>query len=138
MPRPKRDIQAVADKTINPPASLASSQSIACVKQASGNNLYQVELPSGKLVLVELPARFRSTIWIKRGSFVLTDTGILAERDNKLEGEIVNVVRDEKSWRKMSYWPAEFPKKVAAYGGGSDEDEQGPRMPPPDSEDGES
>lgn len=25
-------------------------------------------------------------------------------RNNKLAGEIVNVVREEKEWRKMSYW----------------------------------
>jgi probable RNA-binding protein EIF1AD len=43
-------------------------------------------------------------VWIKRGSFVVVDTSALADRENKLDGEIVNVVRDEKDWRKMAYW----------------------------------
>ena len=132
MPRPKRDIQAVADETVTPPEILASSQAIARVKQASGNNLYQLELPSGKFVLAELPARFRSTIWIKRGSYVLVDTSTLADRENKLDGQIVNIVRDERKWRKMPYWPLEFKAKTSSYADNSDDD--GPTMPPSDSE----
>ena len=134
MPRPKRDIQAVADETVTPPNILSNSQTIARVKQASGNNLYQLELPSGKAILAELPARFRSTIWIKRGSFVLVDTSTLADRENKLGGEIVNVVREERAWRKTSYWPPEFQAKTSSYVNDSDDDE-GPKMPSSDSED---
>lgn len=133
MPRPKRDINAVAEETITPPDTLPSSNSIAQVKQAAGNNLYQLQLPSGEVLLAELPARFRSTIWIKRGSFVLVDTSALADRSNKIGGEIVNVVRDERSWRKQSYWPAEFAKKASTYG--EDSEDEGPKLPPSDSED---
>jgi probable RNA-binding protein EIF1AD len=132
MPRPKRDIQAVAQETISPPDSLPASQAIARVKQAAGKNLYHLELPAGDVILAELPARFRSTIWIKRGSFVLVNTSALAGRDNKLGGEIVNVVRDERAWRKMSYWPAEFPAKNSSYA--NDSEDEGPKMPPSDSE----
>lgn len=57
-----------------------------------------------KTILVELNPRFRSTIWLKRGSYVLVDTSPHLERGNKLKGEIVNVVRDEKEWRKAAYW----------------------------------
>jgi probable RNA-binding protein EIF1AD len=133
MPRPKRDIQAVAQETLTPPDVLPTSQTIARVRQAAGNNLYLLELPSTETLLAELPARFRSTIWIKRGSFVLVDTTSLADRDNKLGGEIVNVVRDEKAWRKMAYWPSGFPAKVSPYA--ADSDDEGPKMPPSDSED---
>lgn len=132
MPRPKRDIQAVAQETITPPDILSSSQAIARVKQAAGNNLYHLELPSSEVILAELPARFRSTIWIKRGSFVLVDTSALAARDNKLGGEIVNVVREERMWRKMPYWPTEFPATASSYT--NDSDDEGPKMPPSDSE----
>ena len=54
--------------------------------------------------MVELPARFRSTIWIKRRGYVLVDTAAFENRENKLGGEIVNVVREERKWRKMDYW----------------------------------
>ena len=133
MPRAKRDIKAVAEETVTPPEALTESQCIAQVKQAKGNNLYHLELPDGGIVLAELSARFRSTMWMKRGSFVLVDTKALAERDNKLDGEIVNVVRDEKVWRKMSYWPAQFSAKRSTYGDDSEDD--GPSMPLSDSDD---
>ena len=104
MPRPKKHLLATAESTLTPPDDLTPSQAIARITNSSGNNLYNAELPNGKSILVELEAKFRSTIWIKRGSFVVVDTETLADRDNKLDGEIVNVVRDEHKWRKMSYW----------------------------------
>jgi len=91
---------------MTPPQTLTETQFVARVQQAAGNNLYRVELPDTKVLLVELPARFRSTIWIKRGGFVLVDTGAANERENKLDGEIINVVRNEKEWRKQKYWCA--------------------------------
>lgn len=104
MARPKRALLAAVEQTSSPPASLPPNQRIARIVQASGNNLYDVELPSGEKTLVEMPAVFRSAIWVKRGSYVVVDTTALADRDNKLGGEIINIVRDEKSWRKCPYW----------------------------------
>ncbi len=104
MGRPKRLVMSAAAETINPPDEIAEHQAIARVVKATGNNIYAVELASGKSLLVELPSRFRSTIWIRRGGYVLVDTKSLADRNNKLDGEIMNVVMHEKEWRKMSYW----------------------------------
>lgn len=105
MARPKRSLLATAQETSSPPASLDHGQEIARVRKAEGKNLYSVELPAGaKPLLVELPSRFRSQIWIKRGGYVLVDTNAFVDRDNKLDGEIINVVRDEKVWRKQAYW----------------------------------
>lgn len=143
---PRRKVLATAEETLTPPDDLSASQQIARVIKATGNNIYAVELPSKESMLVELPARFRSTIWIKRGSFVLVDTNAMQDRENKLRGEIVNVVRDEKRWRKEKYWyvmlssfllvinqlweqllmwfrPKEFVKRPAAASLGDDEDE---------------
>ncbi|KAF2467668.1 nucleic acid-binding protein [Lindgomyces ingoldianus] len=134
MPRPKRNLLATVEDTLTPLDALSEGQAIARVTKAAGNNLYSADLPSGKPVLVELEAKFRSTIWIKRGSYVVIDMKGLADRDNKLDGEIVNVVRDEKQWRKMSYWPKEFAKK-SAYPGDSDEEESTVgKMPPVESD----
>ncbi|KAK5121446.1 hypothetical protein LTR85_005279 [Meristemomyces frigidus] len=132
MPKPRRNIDAVAQETLTPPDQLSQTQSIARLKQAAGNNLYQLELPSGKTVLAELHQKFRSTIWLKRGSYVLVDTAALADRDNKIGGEIINVVGDEKAWRKESYWPAEFAAKKSSYD--EESDDEGPQMPPSDDE----
>lgn len=104
MVRPKRNILATAEETLCPPDQLSASEAIARVAKAAGNNLYHVSTMTGESLLVELPARFRSTIWIKRGGYVLIDTEAGKNRENKIDGEIANVVRDEKSWRKMKYW----------------------------------
>lgn len=127
---PRRKLQETVEATLTPPDSLASSQSIARVIKAEGNNLYSVELPSAQRLLVELPARFRSTIWLRRGGFVVVDTEALADRDNKLDGEIVNVVRDERQWRRESYWPEEFVKRLTAMGMESQEQSTVGKMPP--------
>ena len=105
MGRPKRNLRETAAETSSPPDILDEGYAIARVRKAEGNNLYSVELPSAKeALLVELPSRFRSQIWIKRGGFVVIDTAAFEDRGNKLKGEIVNVVRDEKNWRKKAYW----------------------------------
>lgn len=104
MGRSKRDVIAAADETSTPPASLTDTQSIARVVKAEGNSLYTCSLPNNKTILVELPSRFRNTIWMKRGGYVLIDTQHADIRQNKIGGEIINVVRDEHKWRKQPYW----------------------------------
>lgn len=88
-----------------------------------------------KTVLVELPSRFRNTIWMKRGGYVLVDTEGAEVRQNKIDGEIINVVRDEHVWRKEAYWPKEFPKLSAYEEDSDDEESTVGKMPPSDSED---
>ncbi|KAL9097027.1 MAG: hypothetical protein Q9165_000991 [Trypethelium subeluteriae] len=141
MPKPRRNIESVAESTLYPPPTLPPTHSLARVVKASGNNLYTVQLPSQQTLLVELPSRFRSTIWIKRNGYVVVNTEALAGRDNKLDGEIVNIVGDEKAWRRMGYWPEEF-KKVQVVGvRGREEDEEEEeesnvgKMPPSEDED---
>jgi probable RNA-binding protein EIF1AD len=104
MGRPKRNVFAAAKETSTPPSALTATQSIARVVKVEGNSLYSCTLPNEKAVLVELEARFRNTIWIKRGGYVLIDTKEADVRQNKIDGEIINVIRDEHLWRKESYW----------------------------------
>ncbi|KAI4652612.1 uncharacterized protein J4E79_008919 [Alternaria viburni] len=134
MARPKRNVLATIDSTITPPDALAPNHAIARITKAEGKNIYAAELSDGKPVLAELEARFRSTVWIKRGSYVVIDMSALADRENKLDGEIVNVVRDEKAWRKMSYWPKEFVKKSTYVQDSDDEESTVGKMPPSDSD----
>lgn len=104
----RRKLLATAEETLTPPDELGDGHRIARVLRATGNNIYSVELASNESILVELPSRFRSTIWMKRGSYIVVDTTALQARENKLSGEIVNIVRDEKAWRKASYWFVTF------------------------------
>ena len=131
---PRRKLLATAEETMRPPDALTESQSIARVVKAVGNNLYNVTLPEGKEFLVEMPAKFRSTIWLKRGGYVLIDTTSQQERDNKIQGEIINVVRDEKLWRKEQYWPKQFEKRSTAVAEDSDEERSNVGMMPPSDE----
>ena len=46
-------------------------------------------------------------MWVRRGGFVLVDSeGFNGE--GKVGGEIVEVVMDEKRWRKVEYWYVGF------------------------------
>lgn len=68
----------------------------------------------------------------------MVDTATLAERDNKIDGEIVNVVRNEKAWRKAQFWPKEFAKKSIASTESDEEVESRVGQLPPSAEDSES
>ena len=126
-------MRLTAEDTLTPPESLTKTQVIARVVKILGKDLYNVETPDAADLLVELDARFRGTIFIRRGGYVLVDTELAAERDNKIQGEIVNVVGDEKKWRKQSFWPQAFVKKSRADD--SDDDSITGKMPPSDDED---
>ena len=85
-----------------PPAQISDSQCIARIAKGHGNSLYTVELPSKSELLVELPVRFRNAVWVRRGGFVLVETEGFTE--GKVNGEILDVIRDEKAWGKLNYW----------------------------------
>ena len=105
MGRTKRNVQAAADESTTPPVELTPTQSIARVVKTEGNSRYICELPNKKTFLVELEDRFRNTIWIRRGGYVLVDLSSGDDRKgSNVAGEIINVVRDEKDWRKQTYW----------------------------------
>lgn len=132
----RRKIRNTAEETLNPPDSLSPGQTIARVIKAQGKDLYSVQAPDGTDLLVELEARFRGTIFVKRGGYVLIDTSIKTDRANKIQGEIINIVRDEKTWRKQSYWPPQFVKKPNPVDSDEEESVVG-KMPPSDDEEEE-
>ncbi|OAQ68811.1 translation initiation factor 1A/IF-1 [Pochonia chlamydosporia 170] len=133
MGKPKRNVLAAAEETLTPPASLEPNQSLVRVVKPEGNNLYTCELANKKTVLLELAQRFRNTIWIKRGGYVLGERYEEGASDTRADGEIVNVVRDEKLWRKQAYWPKEFTKNTYDLSDDEDDSNVG-KMPPSDSE----
>jgi probable RNA-binding protein EIF1AD len=109
MGKPKRAaVLAAAQESMTPPDELSESQSLARVVKAEGNSLYTCELPNRKTIIVELEQRFRNTIFIRRGGYVLVDLASAEERpqSTRVVGEIINIVRDEKEWRKQPYWYA--------------------------------
>lgn len=101
----RRTAKAAVEEAFTPPDSLTEGQYLVRVVKPEGNNLYACELPSKKPVLLELAQRFRNTVWIRKGGFVLAQRyeGD-AEAAVRAEGEIVNVVRNDKLWKKQPYW----------------------------------
>ena len=149
MGKPKHNLLATARETLTPPTTLDNGNMIAEVIKGEGNNLWSVKVPGSEgFILVELPARFRSAIWLKRGGYVVVDTTAFDNRENKLRGEIINVVRDEKLWRKQIYWcvprgipetssssycrPNEFKKKPTYLEESEDDESTVGKMPPAD------
>ncbi|RPA78590.1 putative eukaryotic translation initiation factor eIF1 [Ascobolus immersus RN42] len=131
----KRALASAATLTSSPPDELEPEHSICRVIKAAGNNLYSLETVKNETILAELPAKFRNAIWLRRGGYVVVDHGTFEGRGGKVSGEIVNVVRDEKEWRKKSYWPEQFVKRQLIDSDDEDEEESNMgKMPPSDSE----
>lgn len=101
-------VLAASQESMTPPHEVSESQSLARVIKSEGNNLYTCELPNKKTITVELEQRFRNAIFIRRGGYVLVDLASADERPQStgVVGEIINIVRDEKVWRKKAYWYA--------------------------------
>lgn len=130
----RRKIRNAAEETLTPPDTLAPGQQLVRVVKIQGKDLYTVQTAGASELLVELDARFRGTIFVRRGGFVLVDTTTSTDRENKIQGEIVNIVRDEKTWRKRPFWPQEFARKAAPEDSDEEESVVG-KMPPSDEED---
>jgi probable RNA-binding protein EIF1AD len=94
---------------------LKSTQHIVRISKPHGNSLYTVELPSKSELLVELPTKFRNAVWVRRGGFVMIETE--GHSEGKVNGEILDVIRDEKMWRKMDYWSVTFPPLLTLKAG---------------------
>jgi probable RNA-binding protein EIF1AD len=106
MGKPRRAIQTAAEESMTPPNELTANQSIARVVKAEGRSQFTCELPNGKPALFELETKFRNTIFIIRGGYVLVDQAPVEEcpTNDRVAGMIINIVRDEKAWRKQPYW----------------------------------
>lgn len=63
-------------------------QLIARVVRSRGSNLHEVETGEGQTFLASIPTKFRHTVWIRRGQFVLLEP--IAEGD-KVRAEIFHV-----------------------------------------------
>ncbi|KAF1814142.1 eukaryotic translation initiation factor eIF1 [Eremomyces bilateralis CBS 781.70] len=137
MPRgkapPRNKLESIGLETANPPETLEYNQTIARIAKNEGRNLFTVSLPNGKSALAELDQKFVNTVWMKRGGFVLVqrredeDTG-------KVGADIINVVREDRIWKKMPWWPKQFAKTADV----EDEESNVGKMPPSESEEEDS
>ncbi len=61
----------VTHKILNEDPVPTEQEKIVRVVEARGSNLYQIEYPTGQKALCLLPSKFRNTVWIKRGDYLI-------------------------------------------------------------------
>ena len=87
---------------------LTETQVIARIEESRGKGAFTV-ITAGTTEsrLVHLPPRFRNTVWIRRGSFVVVEWGADDEVDSCDDGVIVHVLTREhiKDLKKSGGWP---------------------------------
>ncbi|CAM6102503.1 unnamed protein product [Calypogeia fissa] len=88
-------------------------ESLMRVVSLRGSNLIEVENSHGVKTLCMLPAKFRKSLWIKTGNYVLVEEGDrekAADAGNKVTGTIVQVLYEEhvRALRTTSFWPPSF------------------------------
>eukprot|EP00048_Salpingoeca_helianthica_P022390 m.17972 g.17972 ORF g.17972 m.17972 type:complete len:178 (-) comp7252_c0_seq2:252-785(-) len=85
-------------------------QQIVRVLHPKGNNLHEVQEASGGTYLASMPTKFRKSIWVKRGDYVIVEP--IAEGD-KVKAEIIHILFPEqiRELQKDSKWPAAFSSK---------------------------
>lgn len=103
-PPSRTKLHSLSRETAVPPDALLPTQAIARIVSNDGRNLYTVSLPGGKTLRAELDPKFVNTVWMKRGGFVLVQIRDDAAEGGKIPADIVNVVREERAWRKMPWW----------------------------------
>ncbi|KAH8273581.1 hypothetical protein KR018_002270 [Drosophila ironensis] len=89
-------------------------QKIVRVVSSRGNNLHEVETDRAdeENFLVSMPNKFRKSMWVKRGDFLLIEP---IEEGDKVKAEICKILTSEhvKEFTKAGIWPDRFAKKPA-------------------------
>ena len=78
------------------------SQSIVQLIESRGNNLHEAMDATGDRFLISMPPKFRKSIWVKRGDFVIIEP--IPEGD-KVKGEIVKILTRVRIFylKKLNY-----------------------------------
>lgn len=94
-----------------------ANQIIVRVTENRGQHIYSVELPSGETTLTLLPAKFRNTIWIKRGDYLIIEDEETATPEKNFSGKIRSLIKyvlyaDQiKHFKSTNNWPKLFEDK---------------------------
>ncbi|XP_033223121.1 probable RNA-binding protein EIF1AD isoform X2 [Belonocnema kinseyi] len=99
------------------------SQSIVQLIESRGNNLHEAMDATGDRFLISMPPKFRKSIWVKRGDFVIIEP--ILEGD-KVKGEIFKILTREhiKFYQSQNCWPQEFEQKRHESNGDADNEEE--------------
>uniref|UniRef100_A0A914Y979 Probable RNA-binding protein EIF1AD n=1 Tax=Panagrolaimus superbus TaxID=310955 RepID=A0A914Y979_9BILA len=88
-----------------------SNQMIAKTIASRGNNLHEVLDQKGNQYLASMPMKFRNTVWLKRGQYVLVES---IEEGDKVKAEIVNILDSDSVLyiEENGQWPEIFVDEV--------------------------
>ncbi|UXI16444.1 UDP-glycosyltransferase [Sarcoptes scabiei] len=83
------------------------AQDIVKVIRGCGNNLHEVVTAKGDQYLVSMPSKFRRSIWIKRGDYLIVNS---IEEGNKVKAEIHSILLKDhiRHLKNQNKWPKEF------------------------------
>lgn len=92
-------------------------QEIVRVTEMRGSNIVEVVRPSGEKILCLMPAKFKKTLWIKRGNYLIIEPfeEVLNKADKKLRGRIATVLfpNHVKNIERLGLWPTEWKSDAA-------------------------
>jgi len=88
------------------------------------------------MLSIELPPRFRKSLWIRRGSFIVINIFETTEEtsSSKLDGEVAIVLQPDqvKSWKKRGLWPNHLDPKAEESEEDVELENEIPESPEPD------
>jgi len=87
------------------------TEKIARVTELRGSNICEVEIPEGEKFLVQLPTKFRKTVWVKRGNYVIINRPTAWDNmQYKVKAMVQHILFPDqiKYLKNESLWPKEF------------------------------
>lgn len=115
------------------------SELVAQMTASCGNNLIEVVDSNGNRYLASMPVKYRNTVWVMRGNFVLIlpikeGDKVKAEVTHILDQENVLYIRDNKKWPECFEKEALAMTRSAKRGTTSNETIDPDMLPPSESE----
>lgn len=101
----------VAAETVFDYSLPTSGQTICTILKPLGNNTHRVRTPEGEEFIVSMPPKFRRHVYVKRGSFVVTEPIV---EGKKVKAEIVRILQRPqiKYFNEKGAWPEVFSQTV--------------------------
>eukprot|EP00123_Amoebidium_parasiticum_P000591 comp11435_c0_seq1/m.5848 comp11435_c0_seq1/g.5848 ORF comp11435_c0_seq1/g.5848 comp11435_c0_seq1/m.5848 type:complete len:149 (-) comp11435_c0_seq1:141-587(-) len=77
------------------------------VVSTHGNNLHEVESPTGQKVLCNMPPKFQKRVWIKKGDYVIIE---YVKEITKVQADIMHILYADqiRNIKQKGLWPAEW------------------------------
>ena len=86
-------VRVIQQEWFNNKKNLFFTFNLFKIKGPRGNNLHDVETPSGENYIVTMPVKFRKSVWTKRGDYVIIES---IEEGNKVKAEIIHILNKEQ------------------------------------------